>query len=93
MKRVMMYLNPMGKLGIRKYSIWFPLLANLALSIGSEIFAYGIAKNPNIVGAYIIFLNVAFIIYFAFRDGIRAGLLSTLITVFYYFYIVITRHY
>lgn len=83
----------MAKLGTRKYSLWFPLVANLLLPIASEVFAHKIAQNPNIVGAYIIFFDVAFTIYFAFRDGMRAGFISTFGAVLYYFYIVFTRHY
>jgi len=45
------------------------------------------------VGVYIIFLNVAFIIYFAFREGIVGGFISTGVTIAYYFYIIYTRHY
>src|SRR5689334_6587898 len=50
-------------------------------------------KNQNAVGTYIIFLNVAFIIYFAFRDGVKGGFTSALLAILYYIYIVITRHY
>lgn len=46
-----------------------------------------------IIGDYIIFFDVAFIIYFSFRDGIRGGLISAVISIFYYFYIIYTRHY
>jgi PAS domain S-box-containing protein len=45
------------------------------------------------VGVYIIFLNVSFIIYFAFRDSIRGGLISSGTSILYYFYIILTRHY
>jgi len=93
MRKLFHYLNPIARLGEKKYSLLFPLLANLFLCIASEVYAYGIAKNSMIVGAYIIFLNVAFIIYFSFRDGIMGGSISSFITVLYYFYIIYTRHY
>lgn len=92
-KRILRYLDPISHLGTVNYSFIFPLLSNVTLSILSEIFAYGIAKNPMIVGSYIIFINVAFIIYFAFRDGLKGGITSVVITICYYFYIIQTRHY
>ncbi len=93
MKRFLRYINPLDHLGDTQYSFIFPLVTNVTLCILSEIFAYGIAKNPMIVGVYIIFLNVAFIIYFTFRDGVVGGFVTTIITVLYYFYIIQTRHY
>lgn len=45
------------------------------------------------VGMYIIFVNVASLLYFSFRDGIRGGVITTAISVLYYFYIVITRNF
>lgn len=87
------YLNPIARLGLPKYSIAFPLLSNIIVCILSEVFAIFIVKDPNIVGVYIIFVNVSMIIYFAFRDGIRGGILSTVIAVLYYFYILYTRGY
>lgn len=93
MGRLLKYLNPIERLGDGRYSYLFPLVANLALCILSEVYAYGIAKNPMIVGVYIIFLNVAFIIYFAFRDGLRGGFIGTTLSILYYFYIIYTRHY
>ncbi len=93
MKKLAYYLNPVTRLGIRKYSFLFPLLFNISLCIVSEVYAYGIAKNPNSVGSYIIFLNVFSIIYFSFRDGIRGGVIAVAVTIFYYFYIIHTRGY
>lgn len=93
MKKFLAYLNPVLRLGVRKYSAIFPFTTVLATCILSELFAYGIAKNPNIVGVYIIFVNVAFIIYFSFHDGIIGGFISTTLTILYYFYIIISRHY
>lgn len=93
MKKLLYYLNPMVHLGERKYSVLFPLIVNLLASILSELYCYGIAKDPMAVGAYIIFVNVALIVYFSFREGIRGGFISSLITIAYYFYIIDTRHY
>ncbi|HXT82915.1 MAG TPA: ATP-binding protein [Verrucomicrobiae bacterium] len=93
MDRLNRYLNPIERLGLGEMSYRFPLFANLALCVLSETYAYKIAHNPFIVGVYIIFLNIAFIIYFSFRDGILGGLISAIITIIYYFYIIYTRHY
>lgn len=93
MKNVLKYLNPMHHLGEQHYSILFPLVVNLLLCVSSEIYVYQILKNPLAVGMYIIFLNVALIIYFSFRDGIHGGLITSAISILYYFYIIVTRHY
>lgn len=93
MKKIKSYLNPIERLGTKQYSIVFPLIANIALGILSELYTYDIAKDPNSVGMYIIFLNVFFIIYFSFRDGIKGGFITTGITICYYLYIIETRHY
>jgi PAS domain S-box-containing protein len=92
MKQLFGYLNPVARLGYNKYSIAFPFLATLMLAVVSEVFSIGILHNPDAVGAYIIFIHVAFIIYFAFRDGIRGGMLSTALAIVYYLYIVWSRH-
>lgn len=87
------YLNPIERLGLTKYSIAFPLLANTAACILSEIIAILIIKDPSIVGAYIVFVNATLLIYFSFRDGIRGGIIASIIPLFYYFYIIYSRHY
>lgn len=87
------YINPISRLGYRKYSIVFPFLLIISTCLLSEFYAYQIAKNPNIVGNYIIFITVALTLYSSFRDGIRGGLIISIITIFYYFYIVHSRHY
>lgn len=93
MKKLLVYLNPVLRFGTKKYSLYFPLLVNIGIIILSECYAYGIAHNPEIVGNYIIFLNAACIIYFSLRDGIKGGLITTIATVVYYFYIIYTREY
>lgn len=45
------------------------------------------------VGAYVIYVSAVLILYFSFRDGLRGGYITTIITVAYYFYIIYTRHY
>ncbi|MDE2590548.1 MAG: PAS domain-containing protein [Patescibacteria group bacterium] len=93
MNKIINYLDPMVHLGEKKYSILFPFLINFFVCILSEAYAYSIAHNPMAVGAYSIFINVALIIYFAFREGIRGGFTSTFFSIAYYFYIIFTRHY
>lgn len=93
MKELFVYLNPVARLGIRKYSIFFPLFVSLGICLLSESYCYFIVKNPLAVGMYIIFVHVALVIYFAFRDAIRGGIIATIIAILYYFYIIATRHY
>jgi len=92
-KKLLKYLNPLSHLGDRKYSYLFPLIVNILLIVGSEIYVYIIAKNPLAVGNYIIFANVAFIIYFAFREGLWGGYISSIFSIAYYVYIIYSRHY
>jgi PAS domain S-box-containing protein len=87
------YINPIKRLGKRKYSLLFPLLFSLFICIASEIIALQVLKDPKIVGAYIIWINVSSIIYFAFRDGIKGGVIAAIIPIFYYLYIIDTRNY
>ncbi|MGH7203170.1 MAG: sensor histidine kinase [Candidatus Levyibacteriota bacterium] len=91
--KLLNYLNPIAHLGEKKYSVLSPLLVMVLFCVSSEVFAYDIAKNPMIVGSYAIFIPVALIIYFAFREGIKGGLIAVVITILYYFYIMYTRHY
>lgn len=93
MNRILRYINPIQRLGEGHYSILFPFITNIFIILASEIYAYGIARDPMAVGSYIIFLDVLALIYFAFRDGIRGGLITTFSSVFYYFYIIYSRNY
>lgn len=93
MNRISRYLNPIERLGSGDYAFIFPLVANVVLCIVSEFITYNVLHDPIAVGMYIIFCNVVFIIYFAFRDGIIGGLISVVFSVLYYFYIIFTRHY
>ena len=93
MNRLNRYLNPIERLGQEENSYLFPFIANILLCVLSEFYAYSIVHDPLVIGVYIIFLNIAFIIYFSFRDGIVGGLISAVIAIVYYFYIIYTRHY
>jgi signal transduction histidine kinase len=93
MQRFLRFLNPLAHLGERHYSVLFPIFSMLVIYGLCEFYAYTIAKNPMAVGSYVIFISVALIIYFAFREGLRGGLVAVLITIAYYYYIIVTRHY
>jgi PAS domain S-box-containing protein len=93
MKNILKYLNPIEHLGENNYSIFFPLLTMVIVTVISELFANFVIRDPMIVSFYVIYLYVALIIYFAFRRGLVGGVTATLITVGYYFYIIYSRHY
>ncbi|MEN9327435.1 MAG: hypothetical protein RI947_243 [Candidatus Parcubacteria bacterium] len=56
-----------------------------------ELYAYKIAQNPDAINMLAIVLFIGYIIYFAFREGIRGGFIATTVTVLYYVYIIYTR--
>lgn len=87
------YLNPLARLGNKKYSLIFPLLGTLALCFWIEFLTLNIFKNPAATGIYAIILLLWSIAYFSFRDGIIGGLTAVIITIGYYFYIIFSRHY
>lgn len=93
MQRLINYINPLIRLGNSKYSVNFPIILSLVTIAASEFVANSILKNPAAVGAYIIFVHVALIIYFAFRDGIRGGFITTFLAILYYLYIIESRGY
>lgn len=93
MSRLFNYINPISHLGDRKYSVIIPFVFTLASIIASEYFAFNIAKDPLIVGLYVIYTPLAYIVYFAFRFGIRGGLIVSLLTIIYYFYILYSRNF
>ncbi len=93
MRRIYNYLNPLNYLGIRKYSVRFPILFSLLVVFLSEYYSYNIAHDPLAVGKYIIFINAASVIYFSFRNAIKGGLITTFIAILYYLYIIYTRNY
>lgn len=85
------FLNPMLRLGLRKYSIVFPFLTILITIALIEIYVMGIAKDPSATGLLAIFFPLSFIIYFSFRDGMRGGFIVAALTIAYYLYIVFSR--
>lgn len=92
MNRFNYYLNPIARLGRSNYSVGFPAAITLLAVLISEAIAYLIFKNPESVGLFAIFVFVGLIIYFSFRDGIKGGLVTAILTILYYFYIVFSRH-
>ncbi|MGI8419201.1 MAG: sensor histidine kinase [Candidatus Levyibacteriota bacterium] len=93
MKKLLNYINPLAHLGERNYSVISPLFIMILFCVLSEIFAYYIVRNPMIVGSYAIFIPIALIIYFSFREGVIGGFIASGITIVYYFYIMYSRHY
>lgn len=93
MKTLLRYLNPIRHLGDKHYSFMFPLLATAGAAVLLEMYAYFIAKNPEIVGLAAIIGSIVLVIYFAFREGVRGGVVTTITVVGYYLYIIYTRHY
>ncbi|CAN5179057.1 hypothetical protein BH09PAT2_BH09PAT2_00180 [soil metagenome] len=92
-KKLWQYLNPIDRLGNKNYSFLFPLIWTLFNVVLLEVVAYYIFKDPNIVGLPAIFIFIALILYFSFRDGKKGGFITASITILYYFYIIYTRHY
>ncbi len=93
MIKILDYLNPIKQLGKKNYSFLFPLIFNIIVFILSEFLSYKILKDPNIVGTYIIFVNVILIIYFSLRNGVIGGFTTSTLTILYYLYIIETRSY
>jgi PAS domain S-box-containing protein len=93
MKTIVRYLNPIARLGSSKYSYRFPLFFTILIPIISELYVQYVVHDVNAVGSYIIFVNVAAILYFSFRDGIRGGLIASTGSLLYYLYIIFSRNY
>jgi PAS domain S-box-containing protein len=94
MEPLIRFLNPISRLGYRKNSFWFPFIVSVLFIVLSEFYIYSIVGNPQNAGAtYIIFAHIAFAVYFSFRDGVKGGVIASLLAVVYYFYIIYTRNY
>jgi PAS domain S-box-containing protein len=93
LKRLANYLNPFAKLGKGSDTIFFSLLFMIFYTVLLESYAQVIMKNPAMVGLPAIILNITFIVYFSFRDGLKGGFMASAITILYYVYITYTRHY
>ena len=91
MDNVKYYLNPIRRLGLRKYSLFFPFIVTIVAVLILEIIFVYLLQNPDAIGLFAIFIFIALIIYFSFRDGVRGGFITTGLTIAYYGYIISTR--
>lgn len=91
--KIINYLSPIARLGIRKYSFFFPLGLTIFTAGLIEAYDHFITKNLTNGSFLTIFVFIVLIIYFAFRDGRKGGLIAVATTIAYYFYIVISRNY
>lgn len=87
------YINPLERLGNKKYSLLFPFFGSLISIILLELYFNLVVKNPSEVGLVAILLSFGLVIYFSFRDGIRAAALVTAMIIIYYFFLIISLHY
>lgn len=92
-KELITFINPVTRLGNKKYSYFTPAVTTFIAFIIIEIYAFFIVKDPLAVGMPAIISAFVSTIYFAFRDGIRGGIIASLLSVLYYFYIIYSRHY
>ncbi|HYK08058.1 MAG TPA: ATP-binding protein [Candidatus Eisenbacteria bacterium] len=86
-------LNPLYRLGERKYSSKSPFFTILIACICIEVYIHLIVKNVASLGLLAIIIPVSLIVYFAARDGILGGLIVSTITIGYYFYIIFSLRY
>lgn len=93
MRKVLRYLNPIAHFGDKNYSVFFPLITTLLTAVILEGIFVWLLHTPNAVGLYAIFVFIVLIVYFAFREGIRGGMIAALLTIFYYLYIISSRNY
>lgn len=93
MSSLLGYLNPISRLGNRRYSRALPFLVAIGACVLLELAFTVLLHNPEAVGIFAIFVFVSLIIYFSFRDGVAGGAIVTGITISYYFYIIYSRHY
>lgn len=93
MSKILWYVNPLARLGLRRYSFWFPFFTTVTTYILTDMYAYQIAHAPDSIAAFVIFISTIYIIYFSFRDGIRGGITAVLTTVSFFIYIIYTRQY
>jgi signal transduction histidine kinase len=93
MKKILYYFNPISYLGEKNYSPLLPLAISVITVVLSEFYSNFVLHNSGYVGTYIIFINIATIIYSAFRSGITGGVAATFVPVIYYFYIIFSRQF
>ena len=91
--RFLDYFNPISRLGTRQYSFRFPFIATLFTILCIELIVNVVLQNPDAVGFAAIIIFVFYIMYFAFRDGIKGGVIVSFLTIAYYGYIIYSRQY
>ncbi len=84
------YLNPFSRLGNRRYSFFFPFLTVLLLTLIAEYLVQSDLTTYDRLGSLLIAGHLIVLVYFTFRDGIRAGLTVTFLAIAYYAYIIFT---
>jgi PAS domain S-box-containing protein len=87
-RRIFNYLNPLARLGKGNYSYAFPFIVTLSAAVAIELFKYYFNLDQSSTGLVAIFVFIALIVYFSFRDGIRGGFIATNITLIYYCYLI-----
>ena len=76
-----------------RYSTILPLVVVVVAAITLEFIAQTILASPENLGFSAIYIFMALIMYFSFRDGIKGGVIATLVTIAYYTYIIYSRGY
>ena len=90
--KILVYLNPLTRLGEKQYSIIFPGILTLTVALALEYYYRFIVHNPKLVRTPGVLIFLGLIIYFSFRDGIRGGITAASITIAYYFFITISQY-
>ena len=93
LQKLLHSLNPINLLGSMNYSAKLPFFITLFCAIILEFVAHNFLPSPNDIGFLAIYIFMALIIYFAFRDGIKGGTIVTFVTIAYYLYIIYSRNY
>lgn len=89
MKRLLAYVNPVARLGDKKYSIAYPFISTVLSVIILETLVKRLV-GVDIFGIVVIVVSLFVIIYSSFRDAIRGGVTSSVVILFYYAYIILT---
>jgi PAS domain S-box-containing protein len=87
------FINPVSNLGSGKYSALFPLATTLiCCTLIHAIYILG-HYSRDVLGLMAIFIPLALIIYFSFRDGLRGAIITTTITIGYYIFLIYNLNY
>jgi ABC-type spermidine/putrescine transport system permease subunit II len=87
------FINPVSNLGSGKYSALFPLAITLiCCTLIHAIYILG-HYSRDVLGLMAIFIPLALIIYFSFRDGLRGAIITTTITIGYYIFLIYNLNY